>query len=330
MTRSDPVAMAAANQPPTPTDLLAARAFIAAHYPRTPLYRAPFLAREHGGDLWVKYENHGPIRSFKARGALYRLSLLGAAERQRGVVTASTGNHGQGIAYAGGLLGVPTVIAVPEGSPRIKTDNIQFLGGDLRVVGRLLSDAEHEARAIAAREGRLYIEDGDDPGLMAGAGTVAWEILDQLPDAGAIIVPVGGGNFVAGVALVAKRLRPDIRIIGVQSEAAPAVYRSWQGRQPVEAPCTTFAGGLATSHPAALAFSVLKDIVDAMLLVSEDDLREGIVTALRTTGQVAEGAAAAGFAALKQLGGELAGRKTVLIFTGGNLPVEDLRTLLAR
>src|SRR5216683_1963854 len=134
MTPSDKIA-------PTPTDLLAARAFIAARYPRTPLYRAPFLSREHGGDLWVKHENHGPIRSFKARGALYRLSLLDGEERRRGVVTASTGNHGQGIAYAGGLLGVPTVIVVPEGSPRIKTDNIQFLGGDLRVVGRTLNDA---------------------------------------------------------------------------------------------------------------------------------------------------------------------------------------------
>lgn len=314
---------------PTPSDLLAARAFIAARYPRTPLYRAPLLEREHGGELWVKHENHGPIRSFKARGALYRLSLLDGEGRRRGVVTASTGNHGQGIAYAGGLLGVPTVIVVPEGSPRLKTDNITFLGGDLRVVGRTLNNSEHEARAIADREGRLYLEDGDDPGLMAGAGTVAWEILDQLPDAGAIIVPVGGGNFIAGTALVAKRLRPDIRIIGVQSAAAPSVYRSWRSQEPVEAPSTTFAGGLATSHPAALAFAVLKDIVDTMLLVSEDELRAGIVTALRTTGQVVEGAGAASFAALAQLAPALPGTRTVLILTGGNLPIEDLRTLLA-
>ena len=329
MTQTGIVAPPATKRAPTPTDLLAARAFVAAHYPRTPLYRAPFLSREHGGELWVKYENQGPIRSFKARGALYRLSLLDAAERKRGVVTASTGNHGQGIAFAGGLLDVPTVIVVPADSPRIKTDNIQFLGGELRVAGHSLSDAEHEARAIAAREGRIHIEDGDDAGLMAGAGTVAWEILDQLPDADAIIVPVGGGNLVSGVAQVAKRLRPDIRIIGVQSEAAPAVYRSWQSKRMVEAPCTTFAGGLATSHPGALAFSVLKDIVDTMLLVSEADLREGIVTALRTTGQVVEGAGAASFAALKPLAKDLPGSKTVLILTGGNLPIEDLRALLA-
>jgi threonine dehydratase len=319
-----------AKLPPTAADLLAARAFIAQRYPRTPLYRARLLEREHGGELWVKYENHGPIRSFKARGPLYRLSLLDADERRRGVVTASTGNHGQGIAYAGQLLGVPTVIAVPEGSPPLKTDNIRFLGGDLRVVGRTLTDSENEARAIAQREGRLYLEDGDDAGLMAGAGTVAWEILDQLPDVGAIIVPVGGGNFISGVALVAKRLRPDIRIIGVQSAAAPAVHRSWQSKQLVEVPSETFAGGIATSHPAALAFSVLKDVVDAMLLVSEDELRDGIVTALSTTGQVVEGAGAASFAALKQLAKELPGMKTVLILSGGNLPIEELRALLAR
>jgi threonine dehydratase len=165
---------------------------------------------------------------------------------------------------------------------------------------------------------------------MAGAGTVAWEILDQLPDVGAIIVPVGGGNFISGVALVAKRLRPDIRIIGVQSEAAPAVYRSWQSKQLVEAPSATFAGGIATSHPAALAFSVLKDVVDAMLLVSEDELRDGIVTALNTTGQVVEGAGAASFAALKPLAKDLPGTKTALILSGGNLPIEELRILLAR
>jgi threonine dehydratase len=309
-------------------DLLEARSFVAARYPRTPLFPVPILSQESRCEVFVKYENHGPVRSFKARGALYRLSLLDAEQRMRGIVTASTGNHGQGIAFAGGALNVPTTIVVPQDAPRIKTDSIRFLGGEIREVGGDLAAAEVEARVIAEREGKILIEDGDDAGLMAGAGTIAWEILDQLPRASAIVVPVGGGNLIAGIALVAKRLKPDIRIIGVQSQAAPAVYQSWKNKRITEAPCATFAGGLATSHPGALAFSVLSDLVDSMILVSEADLREGILTALRTTGQIAEGAAAAGFAALNALGADLSGLKTVLVLTGGNLPIEDLRELM--
>jgi threonine dehydratase len=314
--------------PPTPVDLLRARSFVAAHYLRTPLYPATALSQEYACDLFVKYENHGPIRSFKARGALYRLSLLDEEQRCRGVVTASTGNHGQGVAFAGKVLKVPTTIVVPQNAPRIKTDNIRFLGGDLRIVGTSLAEAEMEARTISDREGKILIEDGDDSGLMAGAGTVAWEILDQLPDSSAIVVPVGGGNLIAGIALVAKCLKPAIRIIGVQSEAAPSVYQSWKDKRMIEAPSRTFAGGLATSHPGRLAFSVFRNLVDLMVLVSEEELREGILTVLRTTGQIAEGAGAAVFAGLKPLRSELSRLKTVLVLSGGNLPFEDLRQLM--
>src|SRR5262245_16932919 len=129
---------------PTQVDLLRARSFVAAHYPRTPIYPVPALSQEYGCDLFVKYENHGPIRSFKARGALYRLSLLDEQQRRRGVVTASTGNHGQGVAFAGKALKVPTTVVVPEDAPRIKTDNIRILGGDLRVIGASLAEAEIE------------------------------------------------------------------------------------------------------------------------------------------------------------------------------------------
>jgi threonine dehydratase len=313
---------------PTAEDFLKARSFIERNYLRTPLYPSPLLSQQHGCEVHVKYENHGPVRSFKARGALYRLSLLSAAERQRGVVAASTGNHGQGIAYAGRALSVPTTIVVPQDAPRIKTDNIRFLGSELVFSGTLLSDSENEARAIASRTGRVLIEDGEDAGLMAGAGSIAWEILDQLPDASAIIVPVGGGNLIAATAFVAKLLRRDIKIIGVQSEAAPSVYQSWrEGLVKTEA-CTTFAGGLATSHPGALAFGVLRNLVDSMILVSEAALRTGMMTALASTGQLTEGAGAASFAALPKIAPELPGQKLVVLLTGGNLPVEDLRHLL--
>jgi threonine dehydratase len=226
-------------------------------------------------------------------------------------------------------LGVPTTIVVPEGSPRLKTENIRALGGTLRVVGKVLREAEDEAKSLARRDGMVFIEDGDDAGLMAGAGTIAWEIFDALPRASAIVVPVGGGNLVAGIALVAKRLRPEIRIIGVQSAQAPAVFRSWREKAVREAECTTTAGGLATSRPGLLAFEVLKDLVDSMVVVSDDELDRAILTVLDATGQIAEGAGAAPFAALEKLDPEPATGGTVLILSGGNLPVSDLRRILA-
>lgn len=313
---------------PTVTDLLTARRFMADHYLRTPLDPVAALSREHGLEAYVKFENHGPVRSFKARGALHRLSLLSEEERQRGVITASTGNHGQGIALAGRRLAVPTVVVVPAGTPRLKSDNIQLLGAELRIAGRDLSEAETETRSLAASTGMIYIEDGDDPGLMAGAGTIAWEILDQLPEVDAIIIPVGGGNLIAGMALVTKLLRPDIKIIGVQSDAAPAVHDSWRQGNIVQTPSHTFAGGLATARPGHLAFSVLKDLVDAMVLVSEDELRRAVLTVLAKTGQLAEGAGAAAFAALPMLAPSLSGSKVVLVLSGGNIPIEDLKTLI--
>ncbi|MGE0005634.1 MAG: threonine/serine dehydratase [Parvibaculaceae bacterium] len=314
---------------PTTTDLLAARAFMARHYPPTPLEHNWALSRDHGLDVHVKLENLGPIRSFKARGALYRLSRLEGDERARGVVTASTGNHGQGVALAGRRLAIPAVVVVPEGTPRLKSDNIARLGAELRVAGRDLAEAEAEAKALAAATGRVFVEDGDDAGLMAGAGTIAWEILEKLPGADALVVPVGGGNLIAGMGLVARLLSPGIRIIGVQSEAAPAVFESWRRGRAVEGPCATFAGGLATARPGRLAFQVLAGLVDDMVLVTEAELRRAMLATLEATGQLAEGAGAAAFAALPALAPGLAGRKAVLLLSGGNVPVAELKPLFA-
>jgi threonine dehydratase len=321
-------AVVRAGRAPSAIDLLKAHAFMEKNYLRTALHPVPVLSRDHGCSIFVKCENHGPVRSFKARGALYRMSLLAPEERTRGVIAASTGNHGQGIALAGRRLSVSATIVVPEGTPAIKADNILALGGQLKVFGRDLVEAEAEMHRIAGETGSIIIHDGDDKDLMAGAGTIAWEILDQLPEVDAIVVPVGGGNLIASIAVVAKRLKPGIRIIGVQSEAAPSVYESWRRGTITPAPCETFAGGLATSRPGDLAFAVLKDIVDAMVLVSEDELRCALVEVLATTGQIAEGAGAAPFAALPRITAEIAGQKVVLLLSGGNLPIDDLRELL--
>jgi threonine dehydratase len=316
--------------PPTSVDLAAARKIVGRHLPRTPLLRSSELSRRLGFDTYIKYENHGPIRSFKARGALCALARLEASTRAAGVVTASTGNHGQGVALAGANLGIPATIVVPEGMPPIKTRAIQDFGGELVVAGGDLAEAAAHAHALATETGATYIEDGEDAGLMAGAATIGCEIFEDLPGVTDIIVPVGGGNLIAGVSLATSLHKPRTRVIGAQSDAAPSVVESWRAGVIVHAPCATFAGGLATSFPGQLAFSVLAPGVSDMKLVSEQDLRDGIVELLRTTGQVAEGAGAAAYAAAKRFSPEFAGRTVVLILSGGNIDAWDLEDLLAR
>lgn len=316
--------------PPTPEDLLAARRFVAACHPRTPLrplHGVPAAA--DGREFYVKCEDETEIRSFKGRGALWLLACRHRQEARRGVITASTGNHGQGVAYAAAQVGVRSVVVVPAGSSRLKMDRIQSFGAELRVDGADIGAASVVARAAALAEDLTYVEDGEDPELMAGAATVAWEILEELPSAEAIVVPVGGGNLIAGIALAAKRLKPTVKIIGVQSEAAPAVVRSWECGEVVEMPCATFAGGLATPFPGRLAFRVIRELVDEMCLVSEAELRAEIRESLATRATLIEGAAAAPFAALRRYGTSWPAGPTVLVQTGANLSLRELRAVLA-
>jgi threonine dehydratase len=309
--------------PPGPAELLAARRFIGEHHPRTAL--RPLA---DGDPVLVKCENEGPVRSFKSRGALWSLASLDPGARERGVVTASTGNHSQGVAFAGRRLGIPTVIAMPEGTSELKLRRTRGLGGDVRLVAGDLTAAEHAARAIARDERRHYLEDGEDRALMAGAATVAWEIFDEAPDVDVLVVPVGGGNLIAGVSLVAKRINPAVRVVGVQSSAAPAVARSWEAGTIVEAPCETAAGGLATTHPGRLAFSVIREHVDELHLVDEEALRANVLARLEASGQLVELAAAAGFALLERERERWRDRRVVIVQSGGNLGLGELAELL--
>lgn len=313
---------------PTIADLLDARNVVRRYHPRTPLYRSSALSDRTGCDIYIKYENHSPVRSFKFRGALYALWRLLPEEGEAGVVTASTGNHGQAVAYAGKVLDIRTTIIVPPGTSSIKCEAIRSFGGELRFFGRDLAEAAGSAQRLAADTGKIYIEDGNDGGVMAGAASLAWELVEDLPDVSVVVAPVGGGNLIAAISLVIKRINPEVRIVGVQSEAAPAVAQSLEAGSIIEAPCQTFAEGLATSFPGELAFQVLKDGIDKLVLVGEDELRRNILTALRTTGQMVEGAGAAPFAALERVASEWRGSKVILILSGGNLAIEDLRALL--
>jgi threonine dehydratase len=325
--------------PPAPESLLAARRFVQSCHPRTPLRLLSGAwvdtaslgngARQTAAKVYVKCEDETDIKSFKGRGALWLLACLDGAEPRAGVITASTGNHGQGVAFAAARIGVRSVVFVPTGSSPLKMDKIRSFGAELRISGADIAEANAAARQAADAEGLTYVEDGEDPALMAGAATVGWEIVEDLPETDTIVVPVGGGNLIAGIALVAKRLKPSIRIIGVQSAAAPAVARSWEAGHVVELPSETFAGGLATPFPGKLAFRVIQDLVDDMCLVSEADLRWEIRESLVSRATLIEGAAAASFAGLRRYGSTWDSGCTVLVQTGANISLAELESALA-
>jgi threonine dehydratase len=294
-----------------------ARQVVRRHLPPTPLFHSPRLSRRLGCEVHIKCENLSPIRSFKARGALYCLSRLGP--EAAGVVCASTGNHGQGMAYAARVFGRRAVVYVPETTTEQKMAAIRHFGADLRIHGRNLAEASAEAQRAAAAEQLTYVEDGEDEDVLIGCATLGLEIVEQLPDLDYLFVPVGGGNLIAACTLSVKALRPDATLVGVQSEAAPAVYESWRARQLVRLErCETFAGGIATSYPCTLAFSLLQQGVDDMVLVREGDLVEAALTMLAEIGQLPEGAGAAGLAALVAQPERYRGRKVVVILSGGN------------
>jgi threonine dehydratase len=294
-----------------------ARQVVSQYLPATPLFHSLSLSRRLGCEVYVKCEHLSPVRSFKARGAIYCLSRLG--REHAGVACASTGNHGQGIAYAARLFGRRAVVVAPEHTPQQKQAAMRALGADLRIAGRNLAEATLLAQQAAAAEDLVYVEDGEDPDVLLGCATLALEVVEQLPDFDYLFVPVGGGNLIAACALVVKALRPDATLVGVQSTAAPAVYESWRaGRVVGLEQCETFAGGVATTYPCRLAFDVLQSRVDDMVLVSDEALIKAALVMLAEAGHLPEGAGAAGLAALLADPERCRGRKVVVVLSGGN------------
>jgi threonine dehydratase len=301
----------------TLADVYRARQIVSRYLSTTPLLHSPGLSRRAAAEVYVKYENLSPIRSFKARGAIYCLSRL--KSDQAGVVCASTGNHGQGIALAARLFGRRAVVVVPHGTIEKKLTAIRGFGADLRVEGADLAESVAIAQRIGADEGLEYVEDGEHPDVLAGCATLALEVLEQQPDLESLLVQIGGGNLIASCALVVKGIRPVVALVGVQSESAPAVYESWRTGDPIHHPrCDTFAGGLATSYPCTFAFPFIRAGVDEMMLVSDDAIREAAVVMLEETGHLPEGAGAAGLAALLAHPDRFGGQKVVILLTGGN------------
>ena len=307
--------------------LTAARARLEELGVHTPVHLSPTLSDRFGREVWVKYEAFLAVGSFKLRGAIWAVEQA-KARGASGVVTASTGNHGQGIAYAASRANVPATVFVPDGIDAVKRRRMQEFGAQLRTTGTVLSDAEAGAIQWAAETGASYIEDGENADLMAGAASIGTEILQQVPGVDTIIAPVGGGNLAAALGLAMLSAGSDAALVGTQSSAATGVTASWLRGELVQSACTTLAGGLATERPGRLALEVLRHRLDMMCVVDDEDLWRGVRTAYDVLGHNLELAAVAPLAALERFADSIGGATVVLIASGSCIGSDQLVHIL--
>ena len=314
---------------PSFEDVLAARDFLAAYLRPTPLIRRDAVNAALGLDVWLKCENLLPTAAFKVRGGL---NLIGRDPTAKaGVIGASTGNHGQSLAYAGGVFGVPVTIVVPKHANPLKLAAMRANGATIVEHGSDYDDARVECERRAAADGTRYVHSGNEPYLIAGVGTAALEVLTERPDIDVLIVPVGGGSGASGAALAAKALRPDAVVIGVQAEGASAAYKAWRDRAPrTTERAATFAEGLATRTSFDLPQAMLAALLDDFVLVTDDELYAAMRLLLVEGHVVAEGAGAAAIAAARRLTERLAGKRVACWVSGGNATADSLRRALAQ
>ncbi len=313
---------------PTLADVRSAAALIADHLPKTPLYPSPVLSRAVGAEIYVKHENHLPTGAFKVRGGVNLCGRLSDDERATGVIAASTGNHGQSVAFGASLFGITAKICVPQGANPLKVRAIEDLGAEVIVQGVDFEAAKANAARLSAQHGYRYVNSGDEPLLVAGVATHTLEILEAEPGIEVIIVPIGGGSGAAGACVVVQGLKPDVEVIGVQSEASPAAYLSWKQGALVTAPNKTFAEGLATGAPFEFPQKIMREHLADFVLVSDEALADAQLRMIEATRNLVEAAGAAPLAAALALKDRLAGKKIALICSGGNATPDQLRALL--
>lgn len=317
-------------QAPTYADVVAAREFISPYLPKTPLVRSHKISEALGCDYYLKLENLQPVGAFKVRGGV---NLVGHAHREgrhETLVTASTGNHGQSIAYAGRLFNTQVIIYAPaENVNQAKLQAMQELGAEVRLHGRDFDEARLETERVAKAEGLRYVHSADEPHLVAGVGTIGLEIFEDVPDVDVIIAPAGGGSCAAGNCIVAHERNPNVKVIAVQSEAAPAMWHAWRNRNLDPYPTMkTEHEGLATRVPFELTNRILWELLSDFVLVSDEQINDAIRTLARDAKQVVEGAGAAALAAAIKLRDQLRGKKVVGVVSGGNLPLDRFARLL--
>ena len=316
---------------PTFADIQNAAARIQPALVRTPTRHSRTLSDIAGCEVWLKFENRQFTASFKERGALNRILALSEAEKKRGVAAMSAGNHAQGVAYHAGRLGIPATIVMPVTTPFNKVKHTRDFGATVILHGQSLVEADAEARRIAKEQNLTFIHPYEDPLVIAGQGTCAVEMLEDVPGLDALIVPVGGGGLVSGCAIAARAMKPSIAIFGAQSALYPAMYDAVKGLAPPPAPLIqTIAEGIAVKQPGALTTRIVKELVTDIFVVGEDEIEHALSMILEIEKTLIEGAAAAGFAALMAHAGQFKGRQVGIVMSGGNIDMRLLSNVILR
>ncbi|TMF66927.1 MAG: threonine/serine dehydratase [Chloroflexi bacterium] len=314
---------------PTFADVLDAARQIRPYLAPTPLRRYPALERLVGTELYVKHENHNPTGAFKVRGGINLVSRLSDDERRRGVIAASTGNHGQSVAFAARLFGVSAIICAPAAANPVKVEAMQDMGAEVILDGDRYDDSRRNADRLAREHGYRYIHSGDEPLLIAGVGTHTLEVLQEQPRIDTVIVPIGGGSGAAGACIAAKAVNPEIKVIGVQSDQAQSAYLSWKSGSLQDSPNRTRAEGLSTAAPFELPQRIMRRLLDDFVLVSDDEIDAATALMIEKTRTLVEAAGAAALAGALKLRNQLRGRRLALICSGGNISPAQLKALLA-
>ncbi|HSM19006.1 MAG TPA: threonine ammonia-lyase [Hyphomicrobiales bacterium] len=313
----------------TLADIKAAAKLIDGQVLRTPLIPAPKLSALTGADIFVKYENLQVTNAFKERGALVRLLHLSQDERARGVIAMSAGNHAQAVAYHAARLGIPATIVMPQPTPLVKIENTENQGARVVLSGETLAEAQAEAERLQHEQGFVFVHPFDDPHIIAGQGTIALEMLDDRPDLDCLVVPVGGGGLIAGNAVAAKALKPEIAVIGVEAALYASMTAALAGTEP-RCGGQTLAEGIAVAKAGRLPLEIARERVDGMVQVSEAELERAVNAFLTLQKTMAEGAGAAGLAALIAEPERFKGRKVGLILAGGNIDPRILASIMVR
>jgi threonine dehydratase len=310
-------------------DIRRAREMLAGHTIRTPLLKSWKLSELTGAQIYVKFENMQVTNSFKDRGAFIKLSSLSAAEKSRGVIAMSAGNHAQAVAYHAKRLRIPATIVMPETTPSTKVERTRAHGAQVILSGETLADSQVTAEAIVADKGPVLVHPYDDDRIIAGQGTIGVEMLEDEPELDAIVVPIGGGGVISGTAIAAKTIKPGVEMIGVEVKLYPSMYAALRG-EPAKCGGSTLAEGIAVKNVTERTVSICRKYVDDVRLVGESDIERAVMAYLTHQKTLAEGAGAAGLAAVLADGEHFRGRKVGLVLCGGNIDPRILSSVITR
>ncbi len=315
--------------PLTLADVTAAAATIRGSVIVTECNHSKTLSEMCGCNIWLKFENHQFTSTFKERGALNRLHALSPVERQRGIIAMSAGNHAQGVAYHAKRLGIPARMVMPIGTPMVKVENTKRHGAEVVISGQTLEEAGEFAREHGMAHGMTLIHPYDDPLIIAGQGTIMLEMLQAVPSLDTLVVPIGGGGLISGMAIAARSLKPDLRIIGVQARLYPSMYNVLKGEH-LTMHGDKLAEGLRVKEPGRITTDIVHHLVDDIVLVTEDQIEHAVATLVLIEKTVVEGAGAAGLAAVLAAPKSLPGRNIGLVLTGGNIDTQLIASILTR